>query len=514
MNPDEMSFRDLLEETAGKFPDRIVLYEDRTPYTVKEIDSCAAYAALELSALGVKKGTHVGLYGVNSANWIIVFFAIQKLGALCILLNPRLTREELKKHIESADITFLCLGNSPILKEGESVGDIPFYSFRHDRDFRTLLKEDKAEPAGEALSYRPEPDDPAVMLFTSGSTGRPKCAMLSAYNILIASRESMLNQTLTEDDRTCLILPFFHVFGLVAGIFSNFLAGSVLYLPKDLHTSTLFDVIGREKCTIFHVVPTMMLMLLDSKDYDPEKLSTLRCTILSGAAATKEQICRFHDELPNDHFLSSYGLSEAAPVSSLDYDDTPENCISTVGKPMPHIRLRIVNPETKEECPAGVAGEILVRGDNLMTVYYRVPIEDQSIDEDGWLHTGDLGFLREDGYLCFTGRLKELIIRGGENIYPGEVADAVITLPEVRDVRVVGVPSDFYGEEVCALIIPEAGVRFDEEKAREMLKARIASFKIPSHFLIFDEFPLLATGKADMVTLKKEAERRVKENAG
>ena len=231
----------------------------------------------------------------------------------------------------------------------------------------------------------------------------------------------------------------------------------------------------------------------------------MRKRILSGSAATPLQIERFHKTLPNIHFLSAYGLSEAAPISTLPYDDTLKNCIETVGKPMPHIKLEIRSVETDKKVDMGQQGEITVRGENLMTGYYRIKSKDQSIGEDGWLHTGDLGYLREDGYLCLSGRLKDLIIRGGENITPQEVASAVSTLECVDDVKVVGVESEFYGEEVCACIILKSEGSFDEDKAKKQLNGVIARFKIPSYFIIYDSFPMLSNGKVDMVSLKKDA---------
>ena len=512
MNYDGISFRDLIEEKAKSLPDRTAFYEGDEPYTYGELNSCADIMAQELSCLGVKKGTHVGLYGLNSANWIICFFAIQKLGAIGILLNPALKAGEVASLSEIADITCLCFGDSPAVRDEEAfMGELCSYQDCGIREFYSIAKEKRYKGVSNAdLPVRPEADDAALMLFTSGSTGKPKCALLSAYNVLKAAVETRENQRLNADDRTCLILPLFHIFGLVAGLFANMCADSVMYLPEDIHAATLIRLIDEKKCTVFHAVPTMMLMILGNPDFAPEKLSSLRCTILSGAAATREQIEAFRKALPGDNFLSSYGLSEMAPVSTLPYGDSLENCIETVGKPMSRIKLKIADPVTGMELTSGESGEILVRGDNLMTGYYRVRVEDQSIDGEGWLHTGDLGYLREDGYLCLSGRLKELIIRGGENISPKDVSDAVSALEGIEDVKVVGVPSDFYGEEVCACIRLKNGSDFDEKAARERLKGMIARYKIPSFFLIYEDFPLLATGKVDMVSLKRDAAERIR----
>ncbi len=508
--PSELSFRDLVEQEAALCPMKTVFYEGDKPYNWETINSCADLMAQELLALGVKKGTHVGLCGANSAGWITAFFAIQKLGAIGVLLNPALLPLEVALHSDIADITCLCFGKTKYSKDAkEYISSIKKSEDCRITSFYNIEKELRQPEAPVELKYMPLSDDPALMLFTSGSTGRPKCALLSAYNVLTAAVESANSQLLNEKDRTCLILPLFHIFGIIAGLFANILAGSVMYMPKDMHSSTLIAAIEQNGCTVFHAVPTMMLMILANEDFKPEKLKTVRCTILSGAAATKEQIEMFHKALPEDHFLSAYGLSESAPVSTLPYEDTLENCITTVGKPMNHILLKVIDPETGKECAPGQKGEIIVRGENLMTGYYKIRIEDQSIDGQGWLHTGDLGYLREDGYLCFSGRLKELIIRGGENIMPGDVAAAVSTLPQIEDVKVVGVPSDFYGEEVCACIILKQGAAFDHEEAKQKLKERVASFKIPSFFIEYDEFPVLATGKVDMVSLKKDAAEKI-----
>ncbi len=509
--PSELSFKDLVEQEAALCPLKTVFYEGDKPYNWEMINSCANLMAQELLALGVKKGTHVGLCGMNSAGWITAFFAIQKLGAIGVLINPALLPSEVALHSNIADITCLCYGRTKYSKDEEGyVDSIKKSEGCRITSFYNIEKEPGQPEETKELKYMPLCDDPALMLFTSGSTGRPKCALLSAYNVLTAAVESAKSQLLEETDKTCLILPLFHIFGIIAGLFANILAGSVMYLPKDMHSSALIATIEKNGCTVFHAVPTMMLMILANETFTPEKLRTVRCTILSGAAATKEQIEMFHKALPEDHFLSAYGLSESAPVSTLPYGDTLENCITTVGKPMDHILLKVVDPETGKECAPLQKGEIVVRGENLMTGYYKIRIEDQSIDGQGWLHTGDLGFLREDGYLCFSGRLKELIIRGGENIMPGDVAAAVSTLPQIEDVKVVGVPSDFYGEEVCACIRLKAGTVFNAETAKKELKDRIASFKIPSFFIEYDEFPVLATGKVDMVSLKKDAAKKIR----
>lgn len=507
----QMSFKNFLESKVEHSAEKIFLVDEHAAYSWLDIDQCATIIAEDLSRLGVTRGSRVGICSLNSANWIFTFFAIQKLQAVAVLINSNLRVAEIAMTAQIGDVNFLCYGDLREVNDEEKfLSDLratespieKFYSIRAVIDFRARRAE------YEALRYKfmsyAEADDPCTMIFTSGSTGKVKGVILSAYNILNAANVNFRDQTLRAEDKTCNILPFFHIFGLVAGIFANALAGSTLYIPPNIHTATLLELIERERCTIFHAVPTMLLMLINSKSFSTGKLSSLRCTIISGAAATEAQIKLFRKHMPNNHFLSSYGLSEMAPVSITTYDDTEEHLLYTVGKPVKNIEIKIVDRKTGADCKVGEVGEILIQGFNLMTCYYKLDSADQSIDGDGWLHTGDLGSLQADGYLRLDGRIKELIIRGGENIMPGEI-EAVISKSELVDnVKVIGVPSDFFGEEVCACIKLKSAVQFDEKIFRAELSRELAKYKIPSQFVVVDKFPMLGTGKIDAVTLKKQ----------
>ncbi|MBE5906891.1 MAG: STAS domain-containing protein [Lachnospiraceae bacterium] len=513
-----LSFKDFLKKKVENTPDAVALVDERGDFTWKDVDVYSQIIAEGLEKKGVKRGTHIAICGANSVNWVLTFFAIQKLGAMAQLLNSNMRASEIATVAGIGDITHLCYGMMPEMKDEEAfIKEIkeqgcPLTKFISIRDDRQDIRERRGEY--EAIQHKfgehVEADAPCVMIFTSGSTGRPKGVLLSAYNILNAASSSYKDQTLTEQDKTCLILPLFHIFGLVAGLFANAMAGSTIYLPKNIRTDTLLELIEKEKCTIFHSVPTMLIALLNNKNFVPEKFATLRCTIISGAAATQAQIKMFKEKLPNDHFMASYGLSEMAPVSITVYGDTEEHLLNTVGKPVSNISIKIRNMENGEDCPVNVSGEVLVQGYNLMTGYYKVSLEDQAIDEDGWLRTGDLGFLDEEGYLHLSGRLKELIIRGGENIMPGEVEAAISTLEMIDNVKVIGVPSEFFGEEVCACLKLKKGYTFSEEEIKEQLAGKLAKFKIPSHYVIYEEFPMLGTGKIDGVTLKKEVFEKIK----
>lgn len=501
----QTSFKNFLARKSETEADKIVFVDENSAYTWSDIEICATIIAEDLIKLGVGRGDHVGICSTNSANWILTFYAIQKLEAIAVLMNFNLRAKEIVVTAQVGDVTCLCYGDLPeMIDEPKFIDEIRnvegnpiknFYSIRPAINFKARRAE--YEPLRYKFSSFSEADAPCTMIFTSGSTGKSKGVILSAYNILNAANVNFRDQTLGPKDKSCMILPFFHIFGLVAGIFANALAGSTIFIPPNIRTNTLLELISRERCTIFHSVPTMLIALINNKNFSADKLSTLRCTIISGAAATEAQIRMFKAKMPNNHFLSSYGLSEMAPVSITNYDDTEEHVLKTVGRPVKNISIKILNPD------ANGIGEILVQGFNLMTCYYKLNENDQSIDAEGWLHTGDLGKLQDDGYLKLTGRIKELIIRGGENIMPGEIEAAISKSEIIDNVKVFGIPSDFFGEEVCACIKLKRGKIFDEEKFRAELAADLAKYKIPSKFVVVDEFPMLGTGKIDGVTLKK-----------
>jgi fatty-acyl-CoA synthase len=253
----------------------------------------------------------------------------------------------------------------------------------------------------------------------------------------------------------------------------------------------------------------MIIALMNNKDFSADAFASLRCTYLAGAAATEAQLRMFREKLPGNHFMIAYGLSEMAPVSVTLYEDTDDHILHTVGRQVENISIRILNRATGEVCAPGEPGEILVQGFNLMTGYYKLPLQDQAIDKEGWLHTGDMGYLDEEGYLTLSGRYKELIIRGGENIMPSEVESAISELEIIESVKVIGVPSDFFGEEVGACVKLKDGASFDEAAVKAELMKRLAKYKVPSYFVVYDEFPMLGSGKIDGVALKKDALERI-----
>lgn len=512
-----LSFDAFLKRKLHEAPEKEVLGFDEKTYTWMDIDAASQIIAEDLSKAGVTKGTHVGLCASNSENWVFTFFAIHKLGAISMLINPGLSAKEISVVAETGDITHLCYGGlSQVRGEGalqEALGKIDgcpvtwFYPI----DKTDYLKDRFGEYQAlkEKTYATTEADDPAVVIFTSGSTGKPKGVMLSSFNLLNAAGIHGAEERTSADDRMCLILPLFHIFGLNAGLLANLIMNAIVYIVKDTRTESILNVLSGKKCTIFHTVPTMMIALMNNKNFVPEALDSLRCTCLAGAATTEAQMQMFKKALPHNHFMGTYGLSEIAPATTTLYEDTEEHLVHTVGKPIHHVDMKIVNSADGRECAPGSSGEILIRGFNLMIGYYKLPLDDQSMDEDGWLHTGDLGYFDEEGYLHLSGRLKELIIRGGENIMPAEIESAISEIDAVENVKVLGVPSDFFGEEVGACLKMKDGEVFDEEAIKQALSTKIAKFKIPKYYVIYDEFPLLGSGKIDSVTLKKDMLRKL-----
>ena len=506
------SFKEILGMKNEKSGDVLFVSHGGNDYCWSDIEKCAQIVANDLFKAGVKKGSHVGICSANSANWIITFMAVQKLGAIACLLNFNYGAAEIADVSEVGDITHLCYGEIVGMEDTEAfLEEIRnaennqiehFYNIQSSISFKDRL--DEYEALRGMFDIKVEADDACVMIYTSGSTGKPKGVLLSAYNILNASAAMSNEIRINENDKLCLILPLFHILGMTAGLFCNALKNASIVIPENIRTGTILSVVEHSGCTLLHSVPTMMLAIMNNKDFDPEKVHTIRCTILAGAPATESQIMLMREKFRNTHFVCAYGLSEMAPVSMTKYEDTIEHITHTVGLPVSNIRINVVNTTTGEVCAAGEVGEIVIEGFNLMSCYYKAALDKQAIDDSGWLHTGDLGFLDENGYLHLTGRIKELIIRGGENIMPSEIEKAIALFPDVADVKVQGVPDDFFGETVGASIVMKDGKPLDEEALRTFLKQRLAKYKIPAYIFRYDAFPVLSNGKIDAVGLKKD----------
>ena len=507
------SLKEFLADKVAVDRERTIVDDSHTAWTWGELDAAADLIAEDLIGLGAKRGSHIAICGGNSLNWIATFFAIQKLGGLAILVNPLLGAEEICFLSHAGDIEFFCHGVGPWLM-GDAAGYLKAVSDPEKSNIRVLY--DITRPIDlqnrttsmiarnflDSIVVRS--DDPCVMIFTSGSTGVPKGVLLSSYGMLTAAGCGDLVFTTREDDVMCLVLPLFHIFGLVASLLYSMMNNVKTVMPERIKPDAVLDTVEAKRCTFLFSVPTLLLGLASTPAYTPERTASLRHSVIGGAPISEQQMLYLQKQFPATSFFIVYGLSEMSPVSFTKGTDSIEQLTKTVGAPNSNIMVRIENVETKEECPAGEVGEILVRGVFLMSGYYKTPIEKQDFDSKGWFHTGDLGYFDSDGYIHFAGRKKELIIRGGENIFPGEIAEVATTYPPVMGVQVVGIPDDYYGEVVgCALML-RPGATFDEEDFKAYLGKHLAPHKIPAVTAVYEAFPLLANGKTDVMTLKKE----------
>ena len=503
-----MSFKALLKKRVN---DGKAFVFDGRDYTWEDIDRLSQIAADNLAKLGVDKGAHVGICSPNSINWIIAFFAVQKLGAIALLVNYGLKPDEIATLAEIGDITHLCYGAIPgitdfgvysaALLSGKSTIE-HMYDIGKDVDFTARLSEYDAikDKYSEIYHF----DDPSVIIFTSGSTGKPKAVLSSSFNILNSVKAICAECNFSSEDRACAFLPLFHVFGFASCIGIGLLYGCVEYIPTNNKPAALIDLIRDNKCTVFNTVPTMFFAMIQQSNFEPEALSSLRVSFLGGSTTSESQMKMLRSLLPNNHFCNIYGMSENPVISMTRYEDTFEHVTQTVGRRVDGIEIEIRSLANGEKVEDGEPGEIFIRSKEMIISYYRLPIEKQPLDDEGWLATGDLGVILPDGYLKLVGRAKDLIIRGGENISPGEIADAVAQLPGVADVKVLGVPHEVLGEEVAAAIVLKEGQTFDEDAARQTMSEKLAKYKVPAYFVIMDKFPLLGSGKIDAITLKKE----------
>lgn len=479
MNYTSLTFRTLFAEQLALNPDAAAVVDGGRSWSWRELDRKADAIAGFLASRGVRARNHVGLCAVNSASWIAAFFAINRLGAMAMLINAALSAEEIRKIRDCGDVRYLLSDVKGC--DGIGLGEHVFDLHAAESQFLPY------EP-----TLRDECDDPSVVIFTSGSTGRPKGVLLSAYNIIRSAEAFADRLQLTAEDRVCLPLPFFHIFGL-GMLMATILRHAEIHLISGRHVTGMIEALTNGRCTVLASVPTLALALVSNPSYDAGSVGVLRRMILGGSACGATMLHRILEALPESCELQIvYGLSEMVPITITDPGRSAEALAASVGRPVDAVRIRVAEN-----------GEILARGEQLMAGYYRTALEDQSIDADGWLHTGDLGELDDDGRLRFRGRSKDVIIRGGENIMPEEVVDALMACSGVADARVFGEPDEFWGETVLAVVATTDGFVPDERRLTAELESRLAKFKRPSRFVFLKSFPQLANGKVDMVALKQ-----------
>jgi len=528
----------MLDETVAAFPDNdAVVYVDRNyRLTYREFAAVVDQLARGLMAMGVKRGENVAIWATNIPYWIALQFATAKIGAVLLTVNINYKRAEVAYVLEQSDTATLFLIDGyqdtdylqtvydlvPELKTQErgqlASAAFPFLKrvcFLGQEKHRGLysLPEIMAlavmTPVDAYAARQAELDthDVVNMQYTSGTTGFPKGVMLSHHNILNDGFWVGENQKLTEKDRLCLPVPLFHCFGCVMGVIGAVSHGSTLVVLEKFDPVQVMASVEQERCTALYGVPTMFIAILEHKLFPKFDLSSLRTGVMAGSPCPIQVMRQVIEKMHMSEVTIGYGLTETSPVmaQTLPTDDIRRRT-ETVGRAMPHIEIKITDPETGDALPPGTKGEICCRGYNVMKGYYKMPEATQkTLDSDGWLHSGDLGVIDEDGYLAVTGRHKDMIIRGGENIYPREIEEFLYRMEGIADVQVVGVPSKKYGEEVGAFIILRQGSKLQPEDVRDFCRGQIAWYKIPKYIAFVDHFPQTASGKVQKYKLREQS---------
>lgn len=502
----------LLRRTAEKYPQNIAIDDGEKQITYEELDRIVDAYARRIITLGLKKGDHVGILCETSAMEIAMKYALARIGVVACLLNTGLQEEELAPIIERSNIKALFIGASYLdmnyvqlfnKLSKQLANPIPVYS---------LLNPDEVKPAPKEQLFEMEkavdPQDTVFIIYTSGSTGLPKAVMGSNYSRANCGIKQAEDMNATEKDKFLVALPTFHCFSLSVNIIAACSVGACLCIPKSRRTADLLDTIQEKKCTILSCVPTLFHALISRPDFDKWDVSSLRIGFVGGSMCTVELFKEFEDKLGMT-ILSSYGQTElTGGATTANPTDSIELRATSLGHLMDFVEGKIIDIATGKELPPRSQGEILFRGYNAMQGYYGMPEETKkAMDEDGWVHTGDLGYTDENNYFYINGRIKELIIRGGENISPGEI-EAVIQRDErVHECKAVGVPDKHYGEEICACVVKEPGFDISEDEVRELVKASLAAYKIPKYVLFVDDFPRNTTGKIKLKDLQDLAKK-------
>lgn len=500
-----------LREAAAEKPTAPAITDAYTSYTfsglVAAIDACAAF----LRGRGIRRGDHVALWAFNSANWFITWCGIMRLGAVAVLVNYNLPVDEVGELLRSADVKYLAWGeNKPVEREGADVvaslaalagiGEDALVDIRASvRDFRLLPKEvlplEATEPTGGKT--------PDFIIFTSGTTSRPKPVMIAQRCYLYDARGfAAATEADIEDETLCLCAPLFHCLGSQCAV-KYLVYGNHVVLPKGFRPEQIAQCISDHHATAMAAVGTVFTALMDVENFDERVAQHLKVGFVAGGSLSQTQLIRFETVYRNATFLNAYGQTETAvDIANPSVNDSIVKRSSTVGKPFPGKTVRIFD-EQKGFLPTGQSGEVVVRDEgNVMLGYYKMPAEKQAIDANGWLHTGDLGYLDKEGYLHLVGRLKDIIIKGGENISPMEIEKKIAEFDFVREVKVMGAPHPVYGETIIACVTVDEPARFDEAAMLHGLKEKLASFKIPWFIFCFDAFPVNDNNKLDQRTLK------------
>jgi fatty-acyl-CoA synthase len=510
-----------LERIVAEHGDREALVECATGrrWTYAEFDADVDALARGLIAAGIAKGDRIGIWAPNCAEWTLVQYAAAKIGAILVNVNPSYRTHELAFVLNQSGTRMLISASSfkssdyramveEVRGECQALQQVVFL----DTDDWTGLVAGGAAVSAEDLKGRSDtldPDDPINIQYTSGTTGFPKGATLSHRNILNNGYFTTELINFTHEDRLCIPVPFYHCFGMVMANLGCTTHGAAMVIPAPGFDPKLtLDAVQDEQCTGVYGVPTMFIAMQTLPEFSTYDLSRVRTGVMAGSPCPVEVMKRCVSEMNMAEVAICYGMTETSPVSmQTRTDDDLDRRTATVGRVHPHVEVKVVDPVSGETVPRGEPGEFCTRGYSVMLGYWDEPEKTaEAVDSDGWMHTGDLAVMREDDYANIVGRIKDMVIRGGENIYPREIEEFLYTHPDVEDVQVIGVPDDKYGEELCAWIRMREGAQpLTAESVREFATGRLAHYKIPKYVLVVDDFPLTVTGKVRKVEMREKS---------
>ncbi|HOB67058.1 AMP-binding protein [Ottowia sp.] len=545
----------LIEQTLGAFfdamveqvPEReaLVVAHQQRRYTYRQLQTESRRLASALLGLGLKPGDRIGIWSHNNAEWVLMQLATAKAGLVLVNINPAYRTAEVEYALNKVGCRALV--TMPRFKTSDYLGMLRELApeWAHARPgqplesqtlphlqhaiwidvagegadepgftrFSDLMKTGDPQDARLAQVARLlHNTDPINIQFTSGTTGFPKGATLTHRNILNNGFFIGEAMKLTEADRLCIPVPLYHCFGMVLGNLAVLTHGGCIVYPNDAFDPlTVLETVQKEKCTGLHGVPTMFIAELDHPDFAKYDLSTLRTGIMAGSPCPIEVMKRVQRDMNMGEVTIAYGMTETSPVSCQSSTDTPlDKRVSTVGLVQPHLEVKIIDPETGETVPRGATGELCTKGYSVMQGYWGDDARTrEAIDAEGFMHTGDLATMDEEGYVNIVGRSKDMVIRGGENVYPREIEEFLYRHPKIQDVQVVGVPDQRFGEELCAWIVVKPGQTLNEDEVRDFCKGKIAHYKVPKYLRFVTEFPMTVTGKIQKFKIREQMQQEL-----